>query len=120
MDSSAWILNFLETNKKIEGLLSNEENDVLTSVLSFYEIARFFGKKRADKELPKALDIVRRRSAIVELTEKTCLEAAKEAAQHGLYAIDAIILTSAKEHNATLVTADKDFKGKNIRDVLFV
>lgn len=113
-------MQFLGENKRLDTLVSDEENELYTSAVSFYEISKFFLKKGAEKELSKALDIVRRRSTIIEPTEKTCLEAAKDAVKHELYAIDAIIFRSSVEHNAVLVTADKEFKGKNIKNIMFI
>jgi predicted nucleic acid-binding protein len=122
LDSSAWISYFIGDDPVVRELIEgNDENAIYCSVLSFYEISKIISKKGIGKEQAAFfLDVVRRRSIVIELTEGSCIKAAASSLALGLYAIDALIYQSALEQQATLVTGDADFRKRKINNVIIL
>ncbi len=110
LDSSAWISFMQDESGELMELLKGNDQLLLTSALSFYEIRRKFSKRGISEGLiKKALKKLRENSETVHLTGELCERAAEQALEHNLHAIDALIYESALESRAVLVTMDYDF-----------
>ncbi len=111
IDSSVWILYLFAESPKAKEIIENQKI-ILTSVLSIFEIKRKLLKEKYIKEkILNALEFIKVRSLISELTEEICVQAADYSAEHELSAIDSLIYTTAKNNHALLITADNDFRG---------
>jgi predicted nucleic acid-binding protein len=111
VDSSGWI-EYLAARPKATQFACYIQGDepLLTSTIQVYEIYKVV---RRDVSEERAIESVAalRATTIVPLDESLALEAADTSLEHGLAMADAIILTTAKRHRATIVTADADFAG---------
>ncbi len=113
-DTSAWI-EYFEGSKK--GELVNkylEEHEVITPSIALLELSY-----KADKmgwSMKKHLDFIKHKSDISGINEefilmfgKTYNETKKKVKDFGL--ADTFVLTTAKMHNAKILTCDKHFSG---------
>ena len=107
LDTSAWLAyyfaEFDEIKKIIEG-----ENILLSSSLSLFEIKKKLLSLKKDPE--PLLQFIKERSEIIEPNIEIVERTAEIAIQEKLAAMDALIYTTAIQHNAQLITADSDFK----------
>lgn len=118
IDSSVWVLYFFGENKRVKEIIE-QENFLLTSIFSLFEIRRKFLKEKYNEEkISKIISFIKTRSIMSELTEEICISAATNSVELVLPAIDSLIYTSARKSNALLITADNDFRG--IKDVEIV
>jgi len=115
------MLYFLGESEKAKGLFEADDAELYCSVLSFFEVKKGMERKKVPKaQVSEALDIMRRKCIVVQLTEELCIKAAEDSIEHNLYAIDSLIYRSAADKAATLVTADPDFHKKKLKNVLLV
>ena|SRR3989344_1132522 len=118
IDSSVWVLYFFGENKRVKEIIE-QENFLLTSIFSLFEIRRKLLKEKYNEEkISKIISFIKTRSIMSELTEEICISAATNSVELVLPAIDSLIYTSARKSNALLITADNDFRG--IKDVEIV
>jgi len=111
IDSSGW-LEYLTDGSKADDFAPffEESLPILVPTLVLFEVRkqllRGFGKAHAEKFLSQAL-----RQTVVPLDEQVALATAEATLAHDLAMTDAVIYTTARLHNAELVTADPAFKG---------
>ena len=110
-DSCVWIeaLSDTVTGRRYQAMLS-EPAQLLVPTLVVCEVRRWaireLGMDAADRILAML-----RQSRVVMLDEVTAAHAAELAHVHRLAALDALILASAAQNKATLVSCDAHFKG---------
>lgn len=116
MDTSAWVENFEGSilGKIVEEYLNKES--IITPSIVLVELSCKSIKENWDFE--KVLRYIKSKSSIIGINEKIILEVGKiyheirgDKSSFGM--IDAIILTTAKEFNAKILTKDNDFRDLN-------
>ncbi len=119
LDSWAWIEYFISSpvgiklgKKYIE---TNEE--VLVTPINISEIYYFFLKEKP-KHVDAMIDFILRKSFLTELSADIAKKAAKLKHEQRFALADAIVLASAREFFAEVVTGDSDFKGE--KDVIYL
>ena len=119
IDSWAWIEYWrggphsAAAAKHIEG----GETAVLSAVNVveiYFWVLRHYEERRAEEKR----DTLRKRCFVIPLEEGIAVSAAKTKRDLKLSLADSIILATAKDQDAKLVTGDKDFKG--LRDILYI
>jgi toxin FitB len=109
IDSSVWLSYFL--NGEFRDVIENE-NMLLLSVLSLYEIRKKLAKHRKTSgEISKAADFIKKRSIIIPINEEIAEKAADISLKHDLPAADSLIYSTSQLHDSTLCTIDNDFRG---------
>jgi predicted nucleic acid-binding protein len=112
IDSSVWLLYLFAESTRAKEIIERE-GLLLTSVISLFEIKRkLIRNSYGHEQINKSFECIKQRSIIVELSEEICEEAANLSVKLDLPAIDSLIYTSAIKNNASLITADNDFRGK--------
>ena len=111
VDSSAWVSYFYGESSNARNVI--ESRDVIfTSALSLFEVKRkMLREKHPMKEIERAMDFIKDRSIIVDVTETQAEMASEVSIEKRLHTIDALIYTGADEVKATLITCDSDFQG---------
>jgi len=111
VDSSGWI-EYLAARPKADEFARYIQGDepLVTSTIQVYEIYKVV---RRDISEERAIESVAalRATTVVPLDESLALEAADTSLEHGLAMADAIILATARRHQAKIVTGDADFDG---------
>ena len=118
IDSWAWIEYFkgspLATKAK-EIIESSKK--ILLSTINISEIYHFLLKnKPADAE--KLMEFVLKSSFVIPLDSSIALKAAKIKYDNKIGLADAIVIATAEENNATILTGDDDFKG--MKNVIYI
>ena len=111
-DSNIWIGYFLQSNEKIALLVESAESKILTSILSFHEVAKILERKeRSVAFIREAMRFMRENSTVVGLNEDIAVDAVVWCTKNKLSTVDSMIYQSAMVSNAIVVTADSDFDG---------
>lgn len=110
-DSCVWIEALCDTTtgRRYQVML-NEPDQLLVPALVIYEVRRWalreLGQDAADRILA-----MQRQSQVLTLNEHTAAHAAELASVHRLAAVDALILATAVQNKATLISCDAHFNG---------
>ena len=111
VDSSGW-LEFLT-----DGPLANDfarrlrqPSSVLTPAIVVYEVYKHTRRLRGEEAAIDAVAAMRK-TRIIPLTEEIALVAADLSLEHKLAMADAIVLATARLHDAEVITSDADFSG---------
>ncbi len=119
LDSDIWLEYLFSRSDAAGDLIDSGQNELFTSVLSIFEVAKKFKKLgRTQIDIQKAIRVVEQKSVVVPLTKAAALLAAENSEKHGLHAMDSLIYASSQETNSTLVTSDHDFT--KLPDIRFV
>ncbi len=118
IDSSIWISFLLMEKQEVRPVIIS--NDVLlTSTLSLFEIkAKMLKRGESPKKVTLVLELVKRRSSIVDIDSEIAESAAELSAKDGLHTTDALIYASAMKSRSTLITLDNDFRGMDDVEIL--
>ncbi len=109
LDSSIWLAYFFAEREEVKELIESE-TILYTSSLSIFEVKRKL-KKEGMEGVKEAMDFIKERSIIVEVTEEIADSAADISTKYGLHAMDALIYACAMSVNSELATADPHFEG---------
>jgi predicted nucleic acid-binding protein len=112
VDSSGWLewLVGSEAGKNFAHPIIDVENLVVPSVV-LYEIQKKLLVEGIDRETAaRAMNGILH-GTLVDLNQRIAFDAAQLAFEHKLAMADAIILATAREHQATLYTQDVHFRG---------
>lgn len=111
VDSSGWLEYFAGTPnaKNFSACIKNSKKLLIPSII-LYEV---FKKILQERDQATALEAIAsmKEGVIAPCTEATALLAAMLSHEHKIPMADSIILATAREHNATVWTQDKDFEG---------
>ena len=118
IDSSVWITYFFGQNPKTKNFFENTSPDfiqapriIYTSSISLYEVKKKFLKSGFTVfEAIKALEVMKNKAIIIDVTENICEKSAEISTSHSLCLADALIYTSARNQKTTLITLDNDFR----------
>lgn len=109
VDACVWI-EYLKENNAFKQLI--EENNLKTSTVAIAEIVKILFRDKTQPELiKKALAVITRKSAVLELDFETAAKAGEIAVKEKLPLADAVIYAYASPDDFVL-TADDDFEGK--------
>ena len=118
VDSWAWIEYFKGTpaGKKAKDVIDSSQQ-ILLATINASEIYRFLlENKPTDAE--NLINFVLRSSFVIPLEISTALRAAKIKHTYKIGLADAIVLATAEENTAEILTGDDDFK--NIKNVIYI
>lgn len=117
VDSSAWLEFFCDSiNAKNFTKVIEDTNNLLVPTIILYEV---FKKTLQDYGENQALQIIAhmKQGRVIDIDLEISLLAAKLSAEIKLPMADSLILATAKKHQATIWTQDKDFEG--LKEVKF-
>ncbi len=113
-DTSVWIEYFSGTKlgEHVRKLLQSEKS-LFTNPLSLAELTQWAAKYNKDKS--KILPVLYKRSRLIELTDDILETAGSDynklrTIKEKISMVDIIIYASARVHNLTLFTKDRDFE----------
>lgn len=113
LDSSAWLEYYFSQNSTVKAMIDSH-GLILTSSLSLFEIKKRMLNLKKDPE--PLLMFMKQRSVIIMPTIEINEKAAEIAVKKKLGAMDSLIYTTSRMHNAELITGDNDFRGlENVR-----
>ena len=94
------------------------DEEAFVSTINLIEIYSWVARYYNESVAKNKLETVERRCFIMPVEKSTSIEAAKLKLKYKLGIADSVILATAKNLNAKLVTGDPDFK--NIEGVIFI
>lgn len=111
VDSSGW-LQFLTDGPLADQYASRlrQPAAVITPTIVIYEVYKHSKRLRGEEGGLEAVAAMQK-TRVVELNEELALVAADLSIEHKLPMADAIILATARLHEAEIVTSDADFEG---------
>ena len=120
VDSCGWIEYFGEgplAEEYATVIEKTKKNEIVTPTIVIYEV---YKKMKCVKGEDKAIDAYAQLSLtrVVELTSSLCLRAADISINFGIGMADAIVVATANECEAQIVTSDQHFR--KINDVKFI
>ena len=90
-------------------ILSGPESVLVSSIVLMEVYARFLKKSPGEADEKKIFMLSR--GQLISVDKEIVLDAARLKVRRGLSLADAIVWATAEKHNATLITADNDFRG---------
>ncbi len=111
IDSSGW-LEFFSDGPHAEEFASRLRHpaNVLTPTIAIYEVYKWVKRERSEDDALYAASTMRK-TRVVDLSDEIALTAADLSLAHKLAMADAIVLATARAHDAEVVTTDSDFDG---------
>jgi predicted nucleic acid-binding protein len=111
IDSSAWIEWFIASPTG-NALMAHWPplEETLVPTLVQLEIAKWLKREISEEVMDRALAYMER-CVVIPLDTRIALRAAEICAAHKLSTADAVVYTTALEHDARLLTCDAHFKG---------
>ncbi|MGZ5475547.1 MAG: PIN domain-containing protein [Thermoanaerobaculia bacterium] len=111
LDSSGWLEFFADGPFADEyARRLKQPTQVLTPTVALYEVYKWIKRERSEEEALAAVATMQK-TRIVPLTDEVALAAADLSLAARLAMADAIMLATARAHNAELLTSDSDFAG---------
>ena len=119
IDSNIWIDYFQASaiGKKAVAYIESKEK-IIISTLNIAEVYRHVLSKRNKQDAEKAVDVLQQFSFIIPVTTEIAKKAAIFKHEKKLGLADAIIYATAEQEQATIITADNDFR--HMQNVLIV
>ncbi len=119
LDSWAWIEYFKGTSfgKKAQEYIENKQ-EIITSAINISEVQGFLLRTKPGKEAQEFIQFMVEVSFVIPVNMPIALKAAKLKYDLKFGLADAIVLATAREHDAIVVTGDDDFKGQ--KDVDYI
>lgn len=118
VDSSGWLEYFGNgRNADFFAPILQDLPNLIVPTVSLYEVFKRISLDRSESEALQAIAIMQQ-AEVIDLDETIALTAAKLSLQYKLPMADALILSTAKTHSATLWTQDSDFDG--LPDVQYI
>ena len=115
IDSCGWIEYFGEgpfADQYAAFIEETEKNKIIMPTIVIYEVYKKIKSTRGEE---KALDVYAQMSLtkVVELTSALSLKAADISIKEEVAMADAIVIATAKDYQAQIITSDKHFKKVN-------
>ncbi|MEE8168664.1 MAG: type II toxin-antitoxin system VapC family toxin [Candidatus Hydrothermarchaeales archaeon] len=119
IDSWAWIEYFRgsETGRKAGRIIEDEEEAVV-STINIAEVYRWVLRFYDEDKAKEKVSAMKQRCFVINVTEEIAIKSAKIKHETKLGLGDAIILATANQGNARVLTGDPDFKG--MEDVVYL
>lgn len=121
MDSCGWIEYFKggglaeSFGEHIEDM---DRSNSFTPTIVIYEVYKVFLRNYTDDDALRAVGHIKKRTTIIPLDDRIAIRAAEISYQSRIPMAEAIVLATARESDAMVITSDKDLKG--LDDVLFI
>jgi predicted nucleic acid-binding protein len=111
LDSSGW-LEYFADGPHAEHFASRlrQPANILTPTIAIYEVYKWIKRERSEDDAIYAAATMRK-TQVVDLTDEIALTAADLSLAHRLAMADAIVLATARIHEAMVFTTDSDFDG---------
>ena len=111
VDSCGW-LEFLAAGPNADFFASplSEAASLVVPTISIYEVFKRVLQQRGEGDALQAVALMQQ-GTVVELSAASALSAARVSVELGLPMADAIMLSTARTHDATLWTQDAHFAG---------
>jgi predicted nucleic acid-binding protein len=111
VDSSGWLEYFADgPNADFFAPVIENIADLVVPSVSLYEVFKRVLQQRSEGDALQAVATMMQ-GEVVDLDSRLALEAAKVSTEIRLPMADSVILATARMHNATLWTQDRDFEG---------
>jgi predicted nucleic acid-binding protein len=111
VDSSGWLEYFAGgPNAAFFAPALEATDEIVVPVISVYEVFKRVLVQRGEGDAFQAVAMMQQ-GTVVDLTADAALDAARLSAQLKLPMADALILSAARSHSATLWTQDSHFEG---------
>jgi predicted nucleic acid-binding protein len=111
VDSSGWLEYFADgPNADFFAPVIENIADLVVPSVSLYEVFKRVLQQRSEGDALQAVAAMMQ-GEVVDLDSRLALEAAKVSTEIRLPMADSVILATARMHNATLWTQDRDFEG---------
>jgi predicted nucleic acid-binding protein len=121
IDSYGWIEYFSEGKSAKEYAefieIANPQNFISPTIVLYEVYKKILGVYNEEKAMEAAAHI-KYATKLVELSDNLAISAAEISLKQKLPMADAIILTTAKNYNAKVITSDNHFKG--LDSVIFI
>jgi toxin FitB len=118
VDSCGWLEYFADgPNAGFFAPAIEATSELIVPVISLYEVFKRVLQQRSESDALQAMAIMMR-GRVLDLDAHLAMNAARLSTQLGMPMADSIILASARLHDATLWTQDKDLA--NIEGVRYV
>ena len=118
VDSWAWIEYFKGSTPGLKaGEIIESGRKLLLSTINISEIY-FFLLRNKPAEADKLINFVLSSSFVISIDSRIALKAAKIKQIQKLGLADAVVIATAEENNATILTGDDDFK--NSKNVIYI
>lgn len=109
LDSSGWLEYFADgPNAEVFAEPLADVAELVVPVMTIYEVFKRVLQQVDETAALEAVALMRQ-GQVVDLDSTTALRAAKLSLDHSLPMADALILATARDHDATLWTQDDDF-----------
>jgi predicted nucleic acid-binding protein len=111
VDSSGW-LEYFANGPGADAFAAAFETpeELIVPTVTIYEVHKRVAQQRGADEATQAIALMQQ-GRVIDLSVHLALAASRVSRAHGLPMADAIILATAREHDATLWTQDADFAG---------
>jgi len=111
VDSSGWLEYFADgPNADFFAPVNENIADLVVPSVSLYEVFKRVLQQRSEGDALQAVATMMQ-GEVVDLDSRLALEAAKVSVEIRLPMADSVILATARMHNATVWTQDRDFEG---------
>lgn len=113
IDSSGWLEYFTagKLAPKFRPVIeAADQKHVFTPTIVLFEVFKKLAKVRDKETAFQAIAHISAKSTVIQLTSEIALQAASISLSNSLAMADAIIKATSEDVDATLVTADPDFK----------
>ena len=118
VDSWAWIEYFKGSPPGLKaGEIIESGRKLLLSTINVSEIYLFLLRNKP-AEADKLINFVLNSSFVISIDSRIALKAAKLKQNQKFGLADAIVMATAEENNATVLTGDDDFK--NFKNVIYI
>lgn len=112
VDSSGWIEYFADgPNADFFEVAIEDAVSLVVPSISIYEVFKRLLTEPNGEEAALRVAAAMQRGSVVDLDAELALEAAKTSREMKLPMADSIILSTARAHDATVWTQDRDFEG---------
>ena len=121
IDSYGWIEYFSEgkSAKKYAGYIENAKpQNFISPTIILYEVYKKILSVYNEEKAMEAAAHIKFATKLIDLSDNLAISAAEISLKHKLPMADAIILTTAKNNNAKVITSDNHFKG--LDSVIFI
>lgn len=112
VDSSGWIEYFADgPNASFFEAAIQEAGSLVVPAITLYEVFKRLLREPDGESLGLRVVAAMQRGKVVDLDAELALEAARIAYERKMPMADSVILATAHQHGATVLTQDSDFEG---------
>lgn len=117
VDSWAWVEYFKGSVAEKGKEIIESKEQMLVSTINISEVYLFLLRNNPS-EADKLIKFVMDSSFVIPVETKISIKAAKIKHNHKIGLADAIVIATAEENNAEILTGDDDFK--NMKNVIYI